>query len=230
MRILVTRPEADGAAIARRLEALGHQPLLAPLLTVHLLPHPPLELRGVQAVLATSANGVRAFAENQPVRDLPLFTVGPQSAAAARDLNFTHVRSAGGDAAALADMAAESLQPDAGPLLHVAAEEADSGLADRLAAEGFHLRRENLYRVEVARHLPDDAAQALRQGVVDAALFFSPRSAGIFAQCLARDQLPVGKLIAICISANTAAALEGLAFAQTRIAAMPDQDGVLACL
>ena len=38
-------------------------------------------LDGVQAILATSANGVRALARRTPRRDLPLFAVGPQTAA-----------------------------------------------------------------------------------------------------------------------------------------------------
>ena len=62
MRILVTRPAEDGAEIARLLAAMGHQALLAPLLTVRIHDGPPLSLAGIQAVLATSANGVRALA------------------------------------------------------------------------------------------------------------------------------------------------------------------------
>ena len=230
MRILVTRPEADGAALARRLEALGHQPLLAPLLTVQPLPCPPLDLSDVQAVLATSANGVRALAANQPIRDLPLFVVGPQSEAAARDMGFQHVQSANGDAAALAALVALSIQPAAGTLLHVAGEEADTALTDMLKARGFSVRRKNLYRVEAAVQLPQAAAAALRDSTVDAALFFSPRSARIFTACVARDALKVEKLIAVCISANTAQALSGLALAQIRVAARPNQDSLLACL
>jgi len=61
MRILVTRPLEDGQAIAHRLQAMGHQALLAPLLEPQFDAGPPPDLVGVQAILATSANGIRAL-------------------------------------------------------------------------------------------------------------------------------------------------------------------------
>jgi uroporphyrinogen-III synthase len=83
MRILVTRPAEDGADIARRLGDLGHEALLAPLLQVRFRDGAALELDGVQALLATSANGVRALTRQTERRDVPLFAVGPQTADAA---------------------------------------------------------------------------------------------------------------------------------------------------
>ena len=38
---------------------------------------------------------------------------------------------------------------------------------------------------------------------LDAALFFSPKSAALFAECAARDGLAANRLIAVCISSNT---------------------------
>ena len=46
----------------------------------------------------------------------------------------------------------------------------------------------------------------------------------------AQDSLPTQSLIAICISAATAAALAPLPFAQTRVANAPNQAALLACL
>jgi hypothetical protein len=42
------------------------------------------------------------------------------------------------------------------------------------------------------------------------------------------DGLSTHNIIAICISANTAKALNGLSFAEMRIAATPDQQALLA--
>ena len=230
MRILVTRPLQDGEAIARRLAAMGHQALLAPLLTVQFLDGEPLDLAGVQAVLVTSANGVRALARRVTQRDIPIFAVGPQSAVAAKAEGFTRVRSADGDAATLANSVSGWAKPGEGFLLHGAGEDASAVLTETLSAQGFQTRRENLYRVEKSTHLSAEAAGAIRQGAVDAALFFSPNSAALFAECVARDSLSVDGVIAICISAKTRDALAGLKFAETRIAATPDQDALLSCL
>jgi uroporphyrinogen-III synthase len=230
MRILVTRPREDGAEIAQRLAELGHETLLAPLLAVKLQTGEPLPLTGIQAILATSANGVRALAARTRVRQIPLFAVGPQTAAAAAASEFIRVRSADGDAAALARMVPQWASPAAGALLHVVGEEGSGWLAEALTARGFEVRREVLYRVEAASHLPPDVLQAFEQGKVQVALFFSPRSAQVFADCVARVKLSTAGTIAICISANTAGALADLSFAEIRVAASPNQTALLACL
>jgi len=230
MRILVTRPAQDGADIARRLADMGHEALLAPLLTVQIQDGPPLMLDGVQAVLATSANGVRALAARTPARDVPLFAVGPQTAEAAALAGFIRVRSADGDATALAAAACDWADPRAGALLHAAGKNGSGVLADALTAKGFQVRREILYRVEPARHLPAAAVRALQDNAIQAALFFSPQSARIFADCATRAGVSTVGLLAVCISANTANALHGLTFAEVRVAPAPNQSALLACL
>jgi uroporphyrinogen-III synthase len=230
VRILVTRPREDGEDIARRLAAMGHQALLAPLLSVKFLDGAAPDLAGIQAVLVTSANGVRALARRTPNRRPAIFAVGPQTAAAAREAGFLRVQSATGDAATLAQAVARWADPRAGILLHAAGEEASNALCERLTALGFETRREVLYRMEKAARLPEQAVQAIRQSEVDAALFFSPKSAALFAECVARDRLATDRLIAICISANAAAALGKLTFAEVRIATAPNQDALLTCL
>lgn len=230
MRILITRPLEDGEDVARRLVEMGHDTLLSPLLAVRFQSGQPLDLSGIQAVLITSANGARALARRNPDRDVPIFAVGPQSAEAARGAGFLRVRSADGDAMALADMVAKWADPKGGFLLHAAGEDAGPALCERLAAHGFSTRRETLYRMEKAPSLSSEAAQAIREGHAHAAMFLSPRSASLFAECVGRAGLPTNRMIAICISANTADALKDLAFAEIRIAAEPNQAALLAIL
>ena len=88
MKVLVTRPIEDGEETARQLALRGHQALLAPLLTTRFLDGPEVMLEGVQAILATSANGVRALARAHTRRDVALFAVGPQTAAEAQSRDF----------------------------------------------------------------------------------------------------------------------------------------------
>ncbi|HVV27042.1 MAG TPA: uroporphyrinogen-III synthase [Rhizomicrobium sp.] len=230
MRILITRPREDGAAIAGLLVRMGHQPLPAPLLAARFLEDAELPLDGVQAILATSANGVRALVHRLGRRekgfDIPLFAVGPQTAAEAEKSGFTAVRSADGDARALAEAAARWAVPEKGALLHVCGEDAPGVLAQDLAARGFAVRRAVLYRMDAAAALPAEAEAALKSGALDAAMFFSPRSARVFCD-LARD-LPTDGLVALCISPATAAALDGKAFARITVAARPNQAAMLA--
>jgi uroporphyrinogen-III synthase len=202
---------------------------MAPLLQTRFFDGPPLELEGVQAILTTSANGVRALIRRSSRRDLTLFAVGPQTAQAAQDAGFKTVRSADGDARALAKATADWAKPDEGDLLHISGEEIAGRLVETLRAGGFTVRRERLYAM-VPLDLGADAIAALKQEALDAALFFSPRSAAHFRDQMLKASLPTQKLVAVCISAATAAVLPPLEFAEVRIATAPNQDALLACL
>ncbi len=228
MRVLVTRPLEDGTETAKQLAARGHETLLAPLLSTHFFEGPEIALDDVQAILATSANGIRALARRSQRRDLPVFAVGPQTAAEAKKLGYAAVKNADGDAEALARATRSWTSPDAGPLLHVVGEGNDGKLAASLA--GFSVRREVLYAVTPAGVMPMEAEAALRNGEVDAALFFSPRSAATFRDLALKAGLAVDMVLAAAISPAAGAALAPLAFRQLRTAAKPDQEHLLKLL
>ena len=149
MRVLITRPREDAEAIAARLLALGHQPLIAPLLEPRWFNGPPLDLSGIAAILATSANGVRALAGRTARRDIAIFAVGPQTTQEARDAGFARVENADGDARALAAAVPRWIAADAGALLHVCGEESAGNLGADLSARGYDVRRATLYAVDV---------------------------------------------------------------------------------
>jgi uroporphyrinogen-III synthase len=228
MRVLITRPEEDAARIAVLLKERGHETIIAPLLTVRFRDGPDIALDGVQAVLATSANGVRALAQRTTRRDVPVFAVGPQTEEEAHKYGFQTVRNAQGDSKALAAATAKWASPSKGPLLHIKGAEADGTLAALLKTQGFEVRSEILYDVAAVSELPDDIRELLAAGKIDAALFFSARSAGVFKSCVAG--LDMRSVIAVCISASTAAALAPLEFREVRIASEPNQIALLACL
>jgi uroporphyrinogen-III synthase len=225
MRVLLTRPPEDGDETARQLALRGHQALLAPLLSLRFLTGPELELKGVQAILATSANGVRALARRTIVRDLPVFAVGPQTAEQARKLGFTEVKSADGDAQALAKAARAWASPGKGALLHVAGEGNDGKLATSLSE--FSVRREVLYAITPFEKMPDQIPAWLAEGKVDAALFFSPRSGAIFRDLAIKQGLDLKAVLAVAISPAAATALTPLAFAEMRIAPRPNLENLL---
>ncbi len=229
MRVLVTRPADDAQEIAALLRIAGHEPLLAPLLEIRFHDGPDVSLEGVQAILATSANGVRAIARRTPRRDVPLFAVGPQTTEAAKRAGFLSIKSADGDAQALATAVATWTTPERGALLHAAGAEAPKLLAVSLTDAGFTVRRAILYEAQAVAQLPSDTANALRANALDAVLHFSPRSAQIFAQRVGEAGLAAhcARLVALCISPATEAALAPLTFREVRVAEKPNQAAFL---
>jgi uroporphyrinogen-III synthase len=207
-RLLVTRPEQDAEGTAERLRALGHEPLIAPLMAFRVLPGDALDLSDIQAVLLTSANGARAFAQRMRGRpvDLPVLAVGDATARAARDLGIADVESAGGDVDDLARLAAARLSPSGGGLLHVAGTKVAGDLAGFLAKTGFTCRREVLYDTHAAAALPENASAAIADGTAAGVLLYSPRTAALFRDLAEAAGLggALGNLVAYCLSANVA--------------------------
>ncbi len=230
MRVLVTRPKEDSQALADALRDRGHEVLLQPLLVIK--PEAPagsLDLRAIQALLFTSANGVRALANRSARRDLPVFAVGDATARAARNAKFAEVTSAGGDVEDLARLVAERLDPAAGPLVHGAASLVAGDLKGRLEAAGFTIERRVLYRAEPVPALSAEIEAAWIQGGIDAALFFSPRSAESFAAIVrARDLAAAASLChALSLSPAVAEILEQLPWASVRTAEQPTTEALL---
>ena len=231
MRLLVTRPAVEAEATAEQLRALGHAPIVCPLLIVRQLTGVTVELDGVQALLFTSAAGARAFAAQRSERSIPVIAVGDATADVARALRFMRVRSAQGDGSALVEYVRETLDPARGALLHVSARDV-TDVSAGLAAAGFEYRRAILYEAAQATALPQQAASAVRGGAFDGVLFFSPRSANTFVRLLQGAGL-AGRCRdaqAFCLSAAIAGEAAALPWATVRTAPSPNQAALLALL
>jgi uroporphyrinogen-III synthase len=228
MRVLITRPEREATTLATALAERGHAAVIAPLFRLAFL-HPPNDfaaaLAACQAVLLTSANGARALAEAGEQRSKPVFAVGDTTAATAEGLGFTAVTSASGDGAALSELVRQRLDPEAGPLVHVSGVE----VAGKIAPEGFEVRRFALYEAREAEALPDSARAALQARALDAATFFSPRAAALFARLVSEAGLADAcrGVAAVAISPAAAGPLAALPFRSTATAPRPTRQAVL---
>ena len=156
MAVLVTRPHPDDETTAKALRARGFDVLRAPMLRFEPVPFQDDADATYGAVIVTSANALRAIAPHladSRLLKLPLFAVGENTAAAARDAGFGEVIASKGDAGALRDLvlaqreieATEENEPDAVPCRRRSR-----------ARPGRRTRRERLYGRD-ADHLPDGA-------------------------------------------------------------------------
>jgi len=212
MRLLVTRPLPAGAATAERLQALGHQVTLAPLMateaTAWTLPDPLPE-----AVMLTSAFAAR-LVNNAALKQLPTFAVGGATARAAHEAGFADVREGGGTAQALLEGA---VAMGVANLLHLAGED----LTPVLVPASMKIITRTVYR---ARLLPLAAVP-----VLDWVLLYSPRSGAHFAAEADRLGAARGALGVAAISAATLAAA-GMGWRATAVAAAPTEDALLAAI
>lgn len=229
-RALVTRPRDEAGPLATALAARGIEAIVEPLLDIRFRTEPLPDLRGVQALLFTSANGVRAFARVSRERGLPVFAVGEVTAARARDEGFAAVESAGGDVASLAALVRQRAMPARGRLMHVAGSVLAGDLAAELQAAGFPVERAVLYEAAPAGRLSGTARQAIEAGLVDFALFFSPRTAAIFVRLARQDAIAdqLRHVRAVSISAAADAAFDEIRFRARHVADHPDRNGLLA--
>jgi uroporphyrinogen-III synthase len=228
----VTRPREDSEEVARALAERGLDVMVEPLLDIVPVEGAQVEIEGAQGILVTSANGIRALSRLSPLRDLPVWAVGDASARAARELGFASVESAGGDVESLADLVASRADPGNGALLHVAGTVTAGDLSGRLASRGFEVRRQVLYQAVTATTLSDGLREALRDGALDLALFFSPRTARTFATLAVAAEVrgSLGTIAAYGLSANVSTELAPLPWRVLRQAAEPTQAALLAAI
>jgi uroporphyrinogen-III synthase len=232
LRALVTRPREDSEALASALSMRGIEPVIEPLMQVRYLASTALDLNGVQAVLCTSANGVRALAQASSQRRVPLMAVGDATATRARSEGFTTVESAGGDAGDLARLVATRLHPQDGKLLHVTGGVVAGELAAALRGQGFAVERRVLYEAQPAAMLSSTTTEALRAGSIDFALFYSPRTASIFIKLTAAAEVMdcCATMTAVSISAAADAAIGDAPWLDRRVAERPNQSSLLEAL
>lgn len=192
MRIAITRPEPDATSLAKTLLGLGHEIVVEPLLTLKFDDEVVLPAERFQAVIFTSANGVRAMEnrDNFPsFLKMPAHTVGLASAEAARQAGFTDVTSAQGNLEDLQRKIEETLDPQGGPLLYATGQEVSGDLSGSLRALGFRVNRVVLYEAIPKPRLSIGVRVLIEEGSLDVVLLFSRRTATIWADLVEEAQL-----------------------------------------
>ena len=239
MAVLLTRPSPDNEASSKALRSRGFEVLLAPMLRFEPVPFADDTDADYQAVIATSANALRAVESGlaqSPLRKLPLFAVGEHTASVARELGFAEVISAKGDASALRDRVLESVRArelkKKRPLLYLAGADLSRDLAGELGEHGLEVVTKTTYRMVAMATLPRAVCDAFARDEVDAVLHYSRRSAAAFLQAVRNEGIEISALAVpqCCISANVAAVLHEAGAAQVKVAASTDEKALFGAL
>ncbi len=138
LRVVVTRAEEQAGPLVERLEALGVEVVLCPLVRVEPLGDDPVDASGYDWVVVTSPNGARELARRLAARPRRLAAIGPGTAEELRERGLepdlvarTHTQEG---------LLAELPRP-AGRVLLAAAEGARRVLVDALDADFLPLYR-----------------------------------------------------------------------------------------
>jgi uroporphyrinogen-III synthase len=237
--VLVTRPYPDSETTAEALRARGFEVLLAPMLRFEPLGFADDAEIDYGAVIATSANALRAIEPQlaaSRLRKLPLFAVGGHTASAAVTAGFAKVIAAKGDAAGLRDLVLESVRAKlvkkAAVLLYLAGADLARDLAGELGERGFSVVTQTTYRMIPVPSLPRAACDAFAANAVEAVLHYSRRSARAFMDAVRAEGVEISALAIphCCISATVAAVLRDAGAAQLMVAATPDENALFGSL
>lgn len=234
--VWITRTPDGARATARAVEALGGEPVVAPVLKVVQL-RPAIDPHSFGALVFTSRNGVAAFSAICNRRSVAAYCVGDATAEAARAKKFGKVLSAHGDIDALHDL----LQREASRatrLLYAAPKEPAAPLTQLLRDDGFLVNEVAVY--ETRETLPSLSAGELSR--VSHVLVHSPKAGRAVARVLLahHDKLLFQNLTFICISEVAWQAVAGALAAggnpiatdalHHRISPVPDESSMLQLL
>ncbi len=230
--MLVTRPEPGASATARRLEALGHEPVVLPLTrTVPVAGAAVPSAAGFDAVLATSAAAIRHAppALLAAIGHLPLHAVGERTAGAGREAGLERVAEPFADAAAMVERLPARL-PAGARLLYLAGRVRTGLVEAGLAAAGLHVGIAEVYDT-----VPDDSATAAREiaaAPLGVALVYSANGARALSRLAVRPGM-AGAFSGtrfLCISAIAAEALGPALARRAEAADRPDEAAMFALL
>ncbi len=230
MRILVTRPSPEAERTAAALVQLGHEPMLAPMLSIMAL-DVPLPIGPWGGIVMTSGNAARAVAGRvADLAALPVYAVGRQTAAAAHEAGFTSVLSADGDSTDLVALIAT--RKSQAPLLYLAGNDRARDLPLELGTHGIRIETAVVYRAQAASTFSPNVRAAFAQNAIGGVLHYSRRTAAAFCSCVQSSDLQAQAMKAThyCLSSRAAEPLAAAGVKNLQIASAPEESALFRLL
>jgi uroporphyrinogen-III synthase len=235
MRIIVTRPQSDATTLQQKLEALSHEVVSEPLLKLSFDKAEPIDLDDVQALIATSRNGLRALEHQRRLESalqIPIFAVGPGTAGLARSLGFEFIIAGKGTGRDLLTEIMGHLDPHAGHIVHLAGDTLAFDLAGEAAQHGFRIVSPVVYQMAPAKRFSAPGAYDIASGEADAVMLLSPRTADVWVALVTSQGLAdqARRMLHLCLSPAVARRLAPLGAIRIETAAAPNLDEMLALI
>jgi len=239
--VLITRPLEDAEPISSKLSFRGFDVIAEPMLTIRLLKDTQKSMKKLldkkpQAVVITSANGVRSLARITDIRDIHIIAVGDTSADEARRRGFWQVTSAekekGGNVENLVNFIKEDYKKEGGMIIHAGGSSVAGDLTGLLTEAGFDAQRVVLYDAAQADSLSDKLQKSLSKETLEIALFYSARTAEAFIKLIKKHGLEdkLSSVSAYCFSKTVADTVDQLKWGNVYTAKVPTSESLLSLI
>ncbi len=182
-RILVTRPKIEAMGTLQALLALGHQPVLQPMMTIETLTFPIPD--ATKTLIITSKNGARSGLANLPDVGMKIFAVGQATADIVNEMGFENLVTATGSVKSLMPILFAYGQENDAEFVHLSGEDISYDIVGALHEKGHPAVRTVTYAARKADAMDDDVQDALKRSLLDGVIFYSARSATIFEELIA---------------------------------------------
>jgi uroporphyrinogen-III synthase len=232
-RVLVTRPEPGASRTAAALTEAGIEAIICPFTESRDLPVSDDAIAEAARSAAVAVTSAKALTHAPPalidaLRAKPVFAVGDATAQAARALGMGDVRSADGDATALAGLIGASI-PDDAPVAYLCGRVRTGDLERSLSETGRKITLIETYDIQKVSHLTDKIKEALHNDDLDGIMLHSGMSARLLADAIQTEgyhQLIENKTLFL-ISERAGMSLDGISEARIVAAPAPRDDALV---
>jgi uroporphyrinogen-III synthase len=206
LTVLLTRGRDQARPLARVLQKKGWRVILNPLLTFQHTDFAPINPLPMAWIL-TSQQALPALCQLDPQKQRSVFAVGPVTQQGCLDAGF-QAFDTGGDASSLLAYIQQKMTPEEGQLIHLSGAHVRVDISHALTAKGYRCERLVVYEALAKPTLGTILKEALEKRHLTHAVFYSPRTAQIFADLLKENELL--SVEDVCVLALSKAILEPL--------------------
>lgn len=206
LTVLLTRGRDQARPLAHALQTKGWHVIINPLLTFEHTNFTPRSCLPTAWIL-TSQQAVPALCQLDPHKQRIVFAVGPTTQQICLEAGF-QAFDAGGDGASLLAYIQRKITPEEGPLIHLSGAHVRVDISHALNAKGYQCERLVAYEALAKPTLGEALKEALVKGSLTHAVFYSPRTAQIFADLIKEN--PPLSVEDVCVLALSKAILEPL--------------------
>lgn len=203
MHILLTRPYFQSLATQKELEASGNTVSFSPVLNIQQCEYDDTIFENSAAFVVTSANAaIQLCMRDEIDLSLPVYAVGPATAAPLINAGFINVHIGEGDAEGLIPIILKRQTRSQGVITYLSGQNVTEDIADTLQKYDYQARRVIAYKASPIQRLPDTTQALFKQGNIGIVVFMSYRTALHFTQLIEDAGLSnqLRHINAICMS------------------------------